>query len=485
MGLDEKLSSDVVVSTLINLSQKIRGLVFIPLITKILGTAAYGAFVQVEIVARTFALLSRLGFDRGLIRYSQGRTDEERGQLYISLLLMPLGISSLFTASIIVMAGPISAIFLSTQEYALLFKIGALLVPIYVAQVMAQNWYRAEMNIKWYSILEGLKTYLKVATVIAVLFVADLGLASLIAAIVIVEGSFAVLLQGAVLRRTGLHWPTTDGFEEYLRYSLPTSLTDLAGRFHDRADRLLLGFFLGASAVGIYSVAYTVAKLLRIYVLPLRLAFFPEFSRLWEAGQQEECYRYLADGSRYFLGLAIPSIVGLYLTGGQVIGWLSTSEAAEQAPLLLSIIALGIVWSGLETLLRQILYADGDTKTPTIIHVTSTLFNIGLNIALIPIYGIIGAAFATLLSYFLTFSVLYAIATRRFDIDLEGGFTIRAVAAAGIMFAVVTLLGVQHVIALLVSCPIIYGSLLVLFGGIELDELAFIARSIRSTFTRG
>lgn len=102
MALEEKLSSDIVVSTLINLSQKVRGLVFIPLITKLLGTASYGAFVQVEIIARTCAMISRLGFDRALIRYAQGPTDAERGQLYLSLLLVPLVISGFFDGSPVV-----------------------------------------------------------------------------------------------------------------------------------------------------------------------------------------------------------------------------------------------------------------------------------------------------------------------------------------------------------------------------------------------
>ncbi|MGQ3720241.1 lipopolysaccharide biosynthesis protein [Natrialba aegyptia] len=484
MVLEKKLSSDIVVSTLINLSQKVRGLVFIPVITKSLGTASYGAFTQLLVISTLFATFSRLGFERALIRYAQERNTADRGSLYISLTFAALGLSSLFATIVFALAAPFSELFLGSDRYTELFRIGSLLIPIYASQVMAQNWYRVDMNVKLYSVLEGVKTYINVFTVIFVVFVAGWGLRGLIIAIVAVEALFAVVIQMTVIRATGIHQPTISGFNTYLRYSIPISVTDLLGMFQDRIDRLLIGFFLGANFVGIYSVAYSVAKLLRMYILPLRLTFFPEFSRLWMEGNQADCYRFLSNGSRYLIGLAIPSIVGLYLIGNQLLELLSTGKIAGQAVLLLPIIALGILFIGLETLYRQLFYAAEETKLVSIIRIISVAANILFNIVLIPIYGIIGAALATLIANLFAFVMIYSLSRRRYQINFEKVFTIKSSLAAMIMYSIAILSGYQNIFLLVIISVFVYALVLILSRGIRIDEILFLIHSVKSTFTR-
>ena len=480
MALSEKLSSDVIVTTLVNFSQKIRGIVFIPLITRLLGTASYGAFIQIEVIARMCSAIARLGLENALIKYSQER---DGSRLYITLTSVTLVLGSVIAVNVFLTAESISRLFLSSTEYTALFQIGSLLVPIYIAQDMGQNYYRAEMRVKRFSVLEGLKTYLNVGTVIVVLFVMNGGLFEIVVAVTLVELVFALILQGTVLRSTGLHTPSISDIGPSVRYSIPIMVGDVSGMFQDRVDRLLLGIFIGANAVGIYSIAYSVAKLLRMYALPLRVTFFPEFSRLWEEGDQESCYQYLANGTRYLIGLAVPSVVGLYLIGEQLIGLLSTPEAAAYAPTLLPIIAAGIMLIGLDTLYRQLFFASGKTLLVSIIRVGASLLNIGLNVVLIPQMGVIGAALATLLTFIIGFSVLYGLTLRNYEIIVEWEFALKSLGAAVIMLGVAILSGIQSLILLLVLCPVVYFTVLIAIKGVHPHEARFILDLIRLSFT--
>lgn len=471
MTLSDKLATDVMVSTLVNASQKVRGLVFVPLLTRFLGVAAYGAFVQVRVVTVLLAKVSQLGLQKALIRYSQENDDVEQSQLYAKLTVVAVCNAMVVGAITFGAAAWIAAVFLDAPQYASAFHVGAILVPTYSAREMAQNYYRAEMDVKRFSLYEGAKTYLNVGAVSAVVLFTGVGVTGVVAVVVATELLFAVVLQAVVLRTTGLSWPAPEGLPEILEYSVPIMVGNVSGVFQDRADRLLLGFFVGAGAVGVYSVSYTVARVLRLYVLPLRVTFFPEFSRLWTEGDRETCKGVLANGARYMVALAVPSIVGLYLVAEPLVGLLSTSRASASATVLLPVLAAGLAVLGLETLYRQLFLADERTLTVSGLRVAASVANVGLNVVLIPRMGVVGAAVATLATYLGTFVALFALARRTYGVEFVSAFTTKAALSAGGMFGVVTLVGVDGLVPLLLICPPVYFSLLVLTRAVEVQEI--------------
>ncbi|MFC4989690.1 lipopolysaccharide biosynthesis protein [Saliphagus infecundisoli] len=483
MSIAEKVSSDIIVSTAINLSRKIRGLVLIPLITRLLSTASYGVFVQIEVVARLSAGLFRLGLERALVRYAQTRESRTgRADLYYSLTLVATTSGSVATVLIFVFAEQTAKVFLGSVTYAPFFELGSVLVPVYVLQDMAQNYYRSEMRVKMYSALEGVKTYLNVLSIAGVLLILDQSLIAVVTTVVIVETVFALVLQGSVISHVGLQRPTFDGIHTQLQYAIPAMVIDVFGMFQDRFDRILIGYYLGAASVGVYSVAYTVANILRTYILPLRISFFAEFGRLWEENDREQCRQFLRDGSRYFLALSIPSITGLYLIGEPFLSLLATPEVAAEATILLPIIATGLVFIGLEVLYRQLFLAAEETLFPAAIRVGGTVLNIGLNVVWIPMMGVIGAALATMVSYSVGLGTLLWVANRRFDIPLETVFAVKAVFAAATMSAVIVATGVKGLVPTLVFAPTIYFITLLALKGVRKHEFVFVLRAIGSTF---
>jgi len=484
MALGNKLSSDILLTTLINLSQKIRGLVFIPIITGLLDTAAYGAFVQVEVLTRLSAKFSQLGLEKALIKYTQSGTDIYHSKVYISINIVVLMVSSAVAGLIFVTADLISSLFLNTVDYSSVFKIGSLLVPIYASQVMGQNYYRSKMRIKSFSVLEGVKTYLKVGAVLVALFIADVGLFGLVSAIVLVESIFTIGVQVAVLQSVGLQIPQFEEFDTFLRYSIPIMISDLSGMAYDRVDRLLIGFFIGANAVGVYSISYSVAKLIRMYVIPLQLTFFPEFSRLWEANEREQCYHYLLNGIRYLTAVAIPSIFGFYLIGEQLVHLLSTPEAAAKATILLPVIAIGIALIGLDALYRQLFLVDGRTTMVAALRIIGVFLNIGLNLVFIPWKSVVGAALATTGTSITLFGMIYILTLRDYNIDTEHFFVMKVLASAISMFLIVLISGIENVGILLLICPPIYFIFLTATNAIDSAEIHFILNTVSSSLTR-
>jgi O-antigen/teichoic acid export membrane protein len=480
MSLGQKLSTDILVSTAINLSKKVRGIVFIPLITKLLGASAYGVYFQVIIVSTLFAGIFRLGLPSALVHYMQKMDSKyERSELYYSLTMFAVVSGTVVSIVLALTSSTVSRLALGTETYAEVFRIGSLLVPLYIMREMAHNYFRSKMQIKRFSLLDGMKTYLVVGGVLLALLLFNTDLKGVIITMVAVEALFAFVLQGAVYSELGFHPPSLQDSEAYFRYSIPVMVTNFSGNLQSRADRLLIGFFLGPWFVGVYSVAYTVAQLIRMFVLPLRVTLFPELSRLIEEGNEKECSEIITAGTRYFLTLSVPAVAGLSLIRHELLGVLSTAEVVANSRGLVLVLSIGIFFWGLEILYRQLFQASGRTSIVSRVRVAGSLLNLGLNVALIGPFGILGAAIATLVSYAATFGAIYFLVYSVYEINVDYRLAVKILGSTIVMASIVTGLRINGIAITLVVAPLTYFTTLYLIGGIEREDLNFVMNILK------
>lgn len=472
-----KLPSDILVTTVFKTSLKIRGLVLIPLLTLSLGVAEYGAFVQVLAVTTLLVNLFLLGLDSGFVRYIY-TVDDSRG-LFSSLVLLTLGSSSVAAIGVFLGADLLALYTLRAEEFALLFALGALYVPIEALFRMGRGYFWARRRIKLYSAIEAIDVYLSILAVAVVIIVADGTLEAAYLAFVLTHGCVAIGLLVIVIWDGGLGRPTTDGLGECLSLSLGIMGTGLSQSLLDKLDRLLLGFFVGASAVGVYSVAYKVANVLYLYFRPLTISFFPEFSKLWTDGEHERISRYSRTGIRYLLLLGLPSVAGFALIGEQLIALISTDDVARAGALPLVLISGGVLAKGIGELYTQLYFAADESRLPFLVQTTTLAANGVLNVLLIPEYQVLGAALATLFTFAGGAAVLIFLFRFPFAVSPGWSHVAKIGLAAAIMYATFFTLALPW-IAVLASAPIVYLLVLLGLGELGTDELRSLLDGIRS-----
>jgi O-antigen/teichoic acid export membrane protein len=273
-----------------------------------------------------------------------------------------------------------------------------------------------------------------------------------------------------VVRELGVTIPTFPDIGEHLKYGMPLSVSALAGTLSSRVDRILIGFFLGASAVGVYSIAYQLAIAISVYVLPIRQTFFPEFSRLIEKGDAEQCVPYLKKGVRYFLLLSVPSVGAMYLIGPSVVQTLIGDSPPLPSNILMALIAGGILFSGLDQIYGVILTANERTDRLSAIRMVGAIGNLFLNLLLIQWFGVIGAAVATLVTYMLTSAAVFqeiSVIKPPFSVITF----IRTALAASAMVAGIWLLNISSIWLTITAGVLVYFSISFLLGEIEPNEI--------------
>ncbi|MEA1881174.1 MAG: oligosaccharide flippase family protein, partial [Candidatus Marinimicrobia bacterium] len=181
-----------------------------------------------------------------------------------------------------------------------------------------------------------------------------------------------------------------------LKFSYPLMFVTILQTFMHWMDILMLGVFTDATTVGLYHPAARTAGLLQALLLSFISIYAPMMAQFHGEGDRkkmEDTYKLV---SRWLLMCAIPISAVFIIFPGKVL-LLFGSEYLPSAKIL-------VILTG-ATFIQAIFGAAGPTLgmsgyTKLVLWNTIGAFglNFGLNIYLIPKYGIIGAAIATLTS---------------------------------------------------------------------------------------
>lgn len=471
MNLQKKLLTDVYINIVINVAIRFRGLLLIPIFTYTLGVAAYGVFIQLFVITQLLSRISGMGLSSALVNFAQEK-GEDLPQLYFSLTVIGL-ISSSFAGILVFLGADILSIYtLRSQEYAIIFELGALLVPLTVWSNMLLNYFRAEMSIKLFSLLEGVLEYSIAAAVVIALYFFEFEIAGVIMLVVLFHAVYVVCLQMFVIWKIGVKKPSLRNNDKYIRYSGPLMVSELAANVTSKVDRLVIGAFIGASAVGIYSIVYRTVSVLNTYVVPITAVFFPEFSRLLAKDRDEEVVEYFRNGVYYFLVLAIPSVAGLFLVGPEFIRIISDEPTTRPLRSLIFVLGVGILCYSLDELYGVIPIAAGKSIKLSAARSSGAILNVVINLLLVSYFGIIGAAIATMLTYLFSFVLVYNISQNIVTFPFEMPIFLKSSFSASVMTLIIFVLLPNSFLQAIAIGPIIYFIALFFLGGIKIRDIS-------------
>lgn len=193
---------------------------------------------------------------------------------------------------------------------------------------------------------------------------------------------------------------------DWLRSALPFTLIGGAGVINSNTDIIMLGWFTGAEEVGIYRVAVQGAALVALSIGVVSAVVAPHFARFYAQGDKVRLQRLVTRSAQVILLTALPIALSFIIAGGVIVAWVFGTEfAAAHTPL--AILAGGklisVSFGLVGTLLTMTKY---ETNAARILWQTAVL-NVVLNVLLIPLFGMNGAAFATAISLVILNLIFY------------------------------------------------------------------------------
>ena len=282
-----------------------------------------------------------------------------------------------------------------------------------------------------------------------------------------------------IVSETGVAIPTFRHLREYLSFGLPTVPGNVSSWIVNSSDRYVIALFLGAASVGYYSPGYTLGNTISMFIAPISFMLPAVLSKYYDEDNRQNVKMVLSYSMKYFLALAIPSVVGLSLLSKPMLTILSTPEIAEQGYLITPFLALGGLLFGLSAIITQILVLEKKTGVTGTIWILVAVFNLGLNIIFIPRIGIVGAATTTLIAYALVFIISTYYSFKYLTFDLNASFILKCIFASAVMGAVIVIGGGQMpstlapILLLIGVSALVYGACLLVLKGFKKEEIGF------------
>lgn len=189
-------------------------------------------------------------------------------------------------------------------------------------------------------------------------------------------------------------WQWMKKLGDYGRFVLGTNLGSM---LLQRVDVMMIGVFLGPEGVAPYNVALRMTGYLEVPLRGLATSVFPRIGKAWKEKGATGVSRLYEKTTAEMLALTLPVCIGLAIGAEWVIQVLAGS-GYEDAVFLLRILLIFAILKPWGRMFGTALDAIGKPKVNFQFVMLGVLVNVALNSVMIPIFGLPGAAYATVLA---------------------------------------------------------------------------------------
>jgi O-antigen/teichoic acid export membrane protein len=454
----------------------------IPILVKLKGCEIYGIWVTYITIVKLLTPLSLLGLHSAFIRFSAGSSNKDKlsNDFYSALIcifLFSLFISILLSFNANFIVRKFSE---NSAKAEKVIETGTFLIFIWALELYALSYYRAFLRLKKYSLLIVFQTSVEILFLFLLMYV-GYTLVTVAYSFIMIRGIISIALLIEINKEIGFRLPDFKCIPSYILYGLPLVCSTFFGWVVKLSDRIIIGYFLDFSAIGIYSASYDIATVIMLYLATLQGSLYPTVSTLWNKNKIEETKQKLSLSLKYFLLFAIPTSFGLSVLSKQVLRVFTKPEFIMEGHLIIPVVAFGITCYGIYSISMYVMTLVKKTYVISVILGISAVINIALNILLIPRMNIMGAAIATLITFIFSAIAMALIALKNLKFCLNSVFIIKSIIASGTMAFVIHQLPISNLKTLIFAIftgIVVYGMLIFLSRGISKEEIM----SLRSSF---
>jgi O-antigen/teichoic acid export membrane protein len=455
-----------------------RGLILLPILAKTLGATGYGIWSQILVTIGLLLPFMMLNLNSATVRFLPGEKDNKKiSQGIFTVILTVLFISIFFALVLFLFSGFFANILLKEPSATIFIKLTSALLILETLNQICLESFRVFGQIKKYSILSILQTILEII-LISMLTLSGFGLFGALVTLMVARVVILLFSFFFIISHVGFSAPNISLLKPYLAFGLPFLPMVIFDTLINSSDRYIIGFFKGASAVGIYSATYSIGLLAIIFIYPIIYILSPTVFKFFDEGKIEKVKIYLSYSLKYFLLISIPSVFGLTILAKTILRTLTTSEfVLFNSIFIVFWVALSAVFYGLQSIYGQIIMIKKETNFFILAFGAGVAVNLILNIIFIPFLGVIMAAINTTIAYFVVATLIYFKSIKYIKFKIDFVFIFKSILASSIMSIGIYFLnpiGSVKIFLTVIVGAVIYFAVLTLVKAVSKEEIAIL-----------
>lgn len=405
LNMDKKskyryLGKNVLLFSISSFGSKILSFLFVSFYTSVLTTEQYGTADLVSTTSSLLLFFVTLNISDAVVRFALEKKEDQAGIFSYGLKVILTGL--LIFAIVLTTFSLINPIEWDWHLYLLLY----LTVFANALYQITTYYLRAIDEVKSVAVSGIMNTALTIISNIILLLYFKTGVIGYLSSMII--GSFLSSFYAFAIivkdKKFNCHILCDNHTKKImLSYSIPLIFNGVSWWINNSLDRYLLSFFCDVSATGIYAVSSKIPVILQ--------TFQTIFSEAWSLSivqqfDSEDKDGFFANMYNLYNAASVLCASGLILFN-VLIAKLLFHNSFFEAWQYSSLLVVSTIFGGIAGMIGGVFSAIKKTSIYALSTIISALINTILNLLLIPRYGALGAAVATLISFIFIWGIRY------------------------------------------------------------------------------
>ena len=416
--LKHKLFKNTFIYMFAEIINKAVPFLLLPILTTYLTPKDYGIVATYTAYISILAVFVQLSMP-GAVNVNFFKLSKENLKIYIINVFLIL-----FSTAFIIL----SIIYLFQDELSTKFDIKPLWLLLGGIVVFAQSFtlinlvlWQAEQNPKSYAIYQ--LSFMLINTLFVLLFVVyyKLGWEGQLIGQTLAVFIFFILSLLFIFKRGYLGFSMNlDYVKDALKFGVPLIPHTLSGWFKTGVDRIFITSFVGTTATGIYALGYQLGMILGILAIAFNQAFSPWLYKKLTNITEESKYILVKYTYLYFLSILLLAWFISYIMPWFIINFIDIKYVSSIE--LIPWIVFGYAFQGMYFMVVNYIFFMKKTVPLAITTFICGVLHALLSYFLIKNYASLGAAYATTISYFLTFVAVWILSYKTYPMPWSLGF---------------------------------------------------------------
>jgi O-antigen/teichoic acid export membrane protein len=431
-----KIFSDTIIYTVGSVFNRLLPFLLLPIYTYYFKPELYGIFSLVYSFWFFVVVFYLYGMETSFQKhFIEAKSQEEKKVIFSSTLIMLFATSVIFSIIIYFLADFISSKLTGSAQNAYLIRLLSLIFVIDVLYRIPMILINSEQRSKLYAGINAIGVIINVTANIVFIIYLKYGIVSIFYSYLI-SYTFVFIIS---LAYSSKYFGFVFNFARAKELFSSAQLFLYYGLFLisiDLIDRFILEYFKGTAEVGIYSACYRIGVVMNLVITGFKVAWTPFFLNMKEEENNKEIFSRVFT---YFCYGGLIAFLTFSLLADDIVkinisGYTLLNESYWSGLVIIPYILLAYLFSGLYLNLTVASFFQNKIKYLIISSAAGCISNIILNFILIPQYSMIGAAIATVASYFIMFVVLYFFSQKIYKIHYEWGSILWALLATAAIY---------------------------------------------------
>ncbi len=483
LGKIKQLSKETAIYGVSTIVGRFLQFLLVPLYTNLISRNDFGIYTQVYVIVAFLNIAYIYGMDAAFMKYATHKKGREKREAFSTPFWL-VTFSTLFLTTIFyLLSDNVASLASLPGNYHYLMKYVVFILFFDTLALIPFADLRLENRPVKFATIKLFNIFINLSLNLILIVVYDFGIEAIFISNLAASVFSLVALLPDIAKKLSFNF-NRELFNKLIKFGLPYLPASLTSMMVQMIDVPILERLTNFETVGLYRANYKLGVFMMLFVVMFNYAWQPFFLSNANEKNAKEIFSkvltvFVFIAGFIWLGLSvfIDDIVSIQITATKTLIGQDFISGFYIVPLVL----LGYLFHGIYFNFAAGIYIEEKTKYLPYVSGLGAIVNVVVNLLLIPVWGILGAAFATFASYFVMAIGLYYFANKVYPVKYEWGKIFVILATIGIIisvyYSVVTSNGLPFVYKFVF--PVGYLLSIFIFRAIRFSELKILLNSLQ------